>query len=141
MPRRLIAVAVGVLLSGAAAVGACSGDDDPAVDAAGSGLATRTVSAGEVDVTIEPDRIDADGAVFTITLDTHSVELSADLTRATLVVGGRDWPVEGWSGDGPGGHHRSGELRFTSGGPASGTVVLTVPDLPEPAEAAWELDG
>lgn len=101
----------------------------------------RTSAVLDVDVKIGPRQLDDQGAVFTITLDTHFVELSADVTRASLAVGDTEWPVEGWSGDGPGGHHREGELRFRAGGPAAGTATLTIPGLPEPVEVTWDLTG
>lgn len=77
------------------------------------------------------------GAIFKITLDTHSVDLSTDLTKsASLDVGGVAWTVSGWSGDGPGGHHREGTLAFTPGGPAAGAVRLVIA-LPHPVDVAW----
>lgn len=139
MRRSLTGAAVGVVLAaGALYLAARDGDRAPRVDGTGR-LETRTVSAGEVDVKIEPRRLDRSGAAFKITLDTHAVELSADLTLARLEVGGTNWPVIGWSGDGPGGHHREGELRFDAAGPVGGTATLTVPQLPAPVEASWEL--
>jgi len=105
------------------------------------GLKTRTVAAGEVDIKIQPSRLDDQGAVFVITLDTHSGELSADLTLASLEVAGVAWPVEGWSGDGPGGHHRGGELRFASAGSPTGTVRLVLSDFSEPVDVTWETAG
>lgn len=142
MRRRLIVAALGlVVVVGGILLATRGGGNDPSPEGAGAGLESRTVAAGEVDVRIEPRRLDGEGAVFTITLDTHSVELSADLTRATLEVGAAAWPVEGWSGDGPGGHHREGQLRFQAAGTAAGTATLTIPGLPGPVEAAWELDG
>jgi len=114
-----VAAAVAVAVAGVLIVAAVSGDHDPTMPAPALGLDTRVVEAGEVDVEIEPRRLDDEAAVFAVAFDTHSVELSADLTRtATLEVDGADWPVDAWSGDGLGGHHRAGELRFRAGGPA-----------------------
>lgn len=142
MRRRLIVAVIAVIVLGAGIYLATQGGDpDADADDAASGLETRNVSAGEVDVTMEPVQLDQQGAVFTIVLDTHAGDLSADLTRATLEVGGTPWPIEAWSGDGPGGHHREGELSFESVGPATGTAILTLPELPEPVETAWDLDG
>lgn len=103
-------------------------------------LPARTIDAGSVEVTITPTRFDDQGASFAISLDTHSVELSVDLAAsAVLDVDGNVWPVAGWSGDGPGGHHRSGELRFEPRGPARGTARLTIDGFPKPVEATWDL--
>ena len=105
-------------------------------------FAVRAVDAGGVEVKITPTKLDSSGAEFTIVLDTHSADLSLDLTTASqLDVGGTAWAVEGWEGDGAGGHHRTGQLRFTAKGPAQGTATLRISGLPEPVEATWELDG
>lgn len=141
MRRRLI-VAAGVLVTAGLVLAACSRGDEGGTSEPGrtAGLARRTIRAGEVDVTLEPIRLDAGGAVFEVVLDTHSVELSMDLAAAArLEVGGTTWKVAGWRGDGPGGHHRKGELRFTATGPPQGTVRLTLSGLPEPVEATWNL--
>jgi hypothetical protein len=140
MRRRLI-LAIGglVIIVGGVLLATRDGDTNQPDAAADIGLETRTVTVGEVDVTIEPRQLDDRGATFHITLDTHSVELDADLTQATLRVGSADWPIDGWSGDGPGGHHREGDLRFRSAGPSAGTVTLEIPGLPEPVEATWAL--
>ncbi len=105
-----------------------------------AGLGTRIATAGAVDVAIAPIRIDASGAAFKVSLDTHSEELTVELQReAALVVDGVEWPVVSWSGDPPGGHHRVGELRFESAGTASGEATLTIGGFSEPIEASWTL--
>lgn len=102
----------------------------------------RAIEAGAVEVKITPTKLDATGAKFTIVLDTHSADLSLDLTSsAQLDVSGTAWAVDGWSGDGPGGHHRTGQLEFTAKGPATGTATLRISGLPGPVEATWKLDG
>ena len=108
----------------------------------GLGLLPRTVEAGGVTVLVEPVRIDGSGAVFLITLDTHTVELTADLGRtARLDVDGVGWGPVRWVGDPPGGHHRGGELRFGASGPAEGEARLTLGGLPEPVEVRWSLEA
>ncbi len=105
-----------------------------------SGLPTRSVDAGAVQVKIEPRQIDSGGARFKVSFDTHSVDLSTDLPReATLQVDASDWTAIAWSGDGPGGHHREGELRFAASGPAQGTARLVISGLPGPVDVTWEL--
>lgn len=105
-------------------------------------LPTRTVEAGEVTVKLEPQRFDANGAAIKITFDTHSVDLDQYVARAArLDVSGVPWPADGWSGDGPGGHHRAGELRFRGAGPATGTATLTITGLSAPVVATWDLGG
>jgi hypothetical protein len=139
-----VAVAVGALLvvgGGAAWLDwRNSGSSATTAGAPAVSLPTRTVEAGAVTVTLQPRRLDAGGAVFKISFDTHSVELDQDLTRqARLIVGSTTWPIASWSGDGPGGHHRGGELRFTATGAAEGTATLSIDGLPEPVTATWDV--
>lgn len=106
-----------------------------------SGLGIRNFTAGEIDLTIEPLQLDETGASFAISLDTHSAELSMDLaSRAELEVAGTAWSGAAWEGDGPGGHHRSGELRFEPGGPATGTVQLALAAFSDPIELTWDVE-
>jgi hypothetical protein len=119
---------------------ACS--SSPASPSAASLLPVRSVGAGAVEVKITPTALDSSGAEFTIVLDTHSADLSLDLTTSSqLDVDGTAWAVDGWTGDGPGGHHRAGQLRFTAKGSAQGTATLRISGLPEPVEATWDLGG
>ena len=72
------------------ALAACGDDESPAPAA---GLDTRTVTAGEVEVTITPARVDATGAEFDLAFDTHSVDLDLNIARrATFTVGGQRRP-------------------------------------------------
>ena len=103
-------------------------------------FAVRTAAAGPVTVRIQPRRVDSSGAEFTVTFDTHSLDLNTDVAaRAHLTVGGSDWTSPSWSGDGPGGHHRSGTLRFAGTGPPTGTVTLHLSGLPAPVTASWSV--
>ena len=139
-----LAATTAALLVGAAVISWFIGQDNggPAPARGATALATRTVPAGEVTVKVEPRQVDATGAVFKVTFDTHSEALDLDVARgATLVVGGVAWPVAGWSGDGPGGHHREGELRFSAGGPATGAAMLTISGLSKPVTATWDAGG
>lgn len=95
------------------------------------------VAAGMGSSPITPTRLDATGATFAISFDTYSVDLSLDpAASVTLDVDGTAWPIDAWTGAGPGGHHREDELRFNPRGPASGTARLTLSGLPEPVEPA-----
>ncbi len=109
---------------------------------AGPTLAAQTEVAGEVTVEVEPIRLDDGGAEFRVTLDTHAVALDMDMTTAAqLEVDGVSWPLSGWTGDGPGGHHRQGQLSFRPGGPATGSAHLTIGGLPAPVDMVWGLSG
>jgi len=124
--RSLIIAAI----SSAAVVTAGCGGGAPAAAPPVARLDTRTDSAGDVEIRIEPRQLDETGAVFKVVLDTHSGDLSADLEAATLEFGGKIWQSAEWSGDGPGGHHREGELRFSPTDDVAGSVILTVISSP-----------
>ena len=149
LPRRrtrvwigLAAAAVALLVVRGVGAGFGGRDTTPAKTGSAAALPTRTVSAGDVTVKVEPRGLDAAGAVFKVTFDTHSEALDLDVARGTsLVVGGTAWPVGGWSGAGPGGHHREGELRFAAAGPATGPVALTITGLSKPVTATWDVAG
>ncbi len=142
MRPRMILIAVAVIIAAAAGVAAVtSGGGDDASPARTSALAAKTVTAGEITVRLEPHHLDASGAEFAVTLDTHSEELDMDLVAAaTLLVDDTKWPAIAWDGDGPSGHHREGRLRFDAGGSAAGPVDMTLDGFPEPVAARWTLD-
>ncbi len=137
------AAAVAVLAVVAIVALVASRDGGDSSTAAGRpALATRTVQAGKVTVKVEPRRLTADGATFHIAFDTHAVALDFDVAeQAKLVVGTTTWTTAAWSGDGPGGHHREGDLRFRATGPATGVATLTLGGLPEPATTTWTLSS
>lgn len=141
--RRLILI-LGVLVATAIALVLVVERDrsnDRAEVAADSALVSKQASSGDIDIVVQLEQLDNLGATFTVTLDTHATELDADLTQASLDVGGTTWPVAGWNGDEPGGHHRSGQLRFTAAGRPAGRVVLTLKDLPDPVVVRWTLEA
>jgi len=110
-------------------------------DSTSAVLPAQTIQSGEVEVVITPTQLDDSGATFSISLDTHSADLSIDLTNSSVLeVDGTQWTAVSWTGDGPDGHHRSGELRFSAQGPPTGTAILTIVGLPEQVQATWELD-
>lgn len=138
--RRSHLLALAFALTAAGVIAGCSGSDSTAP--VSSVLPSRTVDAGAVEVVITPTRLDAGGATFAIVLDTHSVDLSLDLTTsAVLVVGDATWTAAEWTGSEQGGHHREGELRFDAEGPLAGTALLTISGLPSPVEVSWDVGG
>ncbi len=84
--------------------------------AAPMALAPQTRSEGGVQVKVTPKNITvaADTWDFEIALNTHSVALDQDLVKTTVLVDaqGKQYLPIAWEGDPPGGHHRSGVLRF-----------------------------
>lgn len=100
--------------------------DEPVQATATTPLDSQTSSEGQVSVTATS--IDQSDWSFQIILDTHSVELTEDLTQVSALLdenGNEYKPIE-WQGDPPGGHHRSGVLRFGEIMPESQSVTLVV---------------
>src|SRR3989338_7168720 len=77
-------------------------------------LATKTDSRGEVDFESTPKNIQKDVFEFEIVMDTHSVALDQDMAAVSKLIDDKssEYKPTSWKGDGPGGHHRSGILRF-----------------------------
>lgn len=115
----------------------------PAAPPAG---ATQTSDGGQVTVAVTWAGPPS-GAVFQVTLDTHSVNLdSLDLADAVLRNdSGKELTARPWSAP-AGGHHRAGTLSFDGGGAsffASARwvelVLSGIGDLPE-RTLRWETD-
>lgn len=104
-----------------------------------AGYPTRTVTVGAVSVSLQLVRIDPTSATISVSFDTHSGALDLDVARhARLVVAGNIWQSATWRGDGPGGHHRHGQLQFSGAGAATGTVTVTLTGLSKPVTASWQ---
>jgi hypothetical protein len=65
---------------------------------------------------------------FRIVLDTHSGDLSDDLTRTAALFdgGGKRYAPVAWEGGGPGGHHREGVLRFQPISPRPASIEMRI---------------
>lgn len=110
----------------------------PDTTATTSSPPARTVQAGAVEVTLTPLTLDTSGAVFRVTLDTHSVPLDLDMAAsARLRINDTTANAASWDGSAPGGHHREGTLRFTTPVPTGATVELRITGLPVDAVASW----
>lgn len=80
---------------------------------------------------------------FSVVLDTHSADISDDLTRsATLTTGdGRTLKPSNWVETVPGGHHREGVLVFDVAAPRPTTLELRIarPGESAPRTLRWQL--
>lgn len=139
MRRRLIIVAIGVVAVVGTVTFAATRVGDVGDETSGrSSFAERSETSGEVAVKATLLQLTGDGAVAEVVFDTHSAELDLDIAAgASLTVDGVTWPTEGWEGDGPSGHHREGELRFSAAGPSQGDAILTIAGLVEPVTFRW----
>ncbi|GIK37523.1 MAG: hypothetical protein BroJett011_13560 [Chloroflexota bacterium] len=80
---------------------------------------------------------------FSVVFDTHSVDLGFDPVAISVLRDntGREYPALEWKGDGPGGHHRSGTLRFEAPNPSPKSVEVVIRDVAKVPERAfrWSL--
>lgn len=80
---------------------------------------------------------------FAVVLDTHSADLSDDLTQsATLTTDdGRTLKPVSWVGAAPGGHHREGVLAFDVPPPQPSAIELRIdrPGESAPRTFRWKL--
>ena len=111
----------------------------------GAELATQRNSDRGVTVAVTPQNVSADAKTwdFKIVLDTHSQDLSDDLTKsAVLLVGtGAELPPLAWEGAALGGHHREGILRFKPAAPHPAAIELRIMRSGEanPRSFRWQL--
>lgn len=114
----------------------------PGLAAAAPALAPVTSSAAAVTVKVTPRALGATWD-FEVVFDTHSQDLTDDLLKTAVLVGpdgSEVRPIE-WKGAAPGGHHRTGVLRFAAPNPAPAAVVLRIarPGEPKPRVFQWKL--
>ena len=108
-------------------------------------LSLQTNSQGNVTVQVKPLNISKASKIwaFEVDLETHTVELSQDLVKNSVMVDGQGksyYPVV-WEGDPPGGHHRKGILKFGAISPASEVILLKINQIGDIQERLfkWEL--
>lgn len=113
--------------------------------ASSESIATQSSSEQGVTikVTAKSIRLPASQWEFTVVLDTHSADLSDDLTQsATLKTDdGRTFKPTGWLGAPPGGHHREGVLVFDVSAPLPSAIELRIdrPGESAPRTFRWQL--
>ncbi|MBX7233309.1 MAG: hypothetical protein K1X65_02920, partial [Caldilineales bacterium] len=106
---------------------------------------TRSAEAGAVSVDVTPLNLfqsDASSLDFEIALNTHSVDLGADLAQLAVVrIDGREIAATAWEPSASGGHHVSGLLRFPALAEGPNSVTLIIRNLANVPERSftWEL--
>ena len=109
------------------------------------GTATQSSSEQGVTVKVTAKSIELPDSQweFAVVLDTHSADLSDDLSQsATLTTDdGRTFKPTGWLGAPPGGHHREGVLAFDVPAPRPGAIELRIdrPGESAPRSFRWQL--
>ncbi|MAZ30204.1 hypothetical protein CL655_02875 [bacterium] len=89
----------------------------------------QTDETGPVSVTVKPLALPETGDwEFAWTLQTHSVDLSMDILESVVIIDddGKEIKPTAWDGDPPGGHHRTGTVRFTAPDAVSEKVTVQV---------------
>ena len=102
----------------------------PGSASAGPTLAAQSSEDAGVLVVVTPAALGPGETVweFEIAMDTHSQALDTDISQAAVLVdeAGRRYAPLAWEGDPPGGHHRSGILRFAAPADMPGAVELRI---------------
>ena len=110
---------------------------------AAGNLPPQSSSQAGVTVKVTPGSLAGAEWEFEVVFDTHSGELKDDLLKAAVLVADGRTPSSptGWQGDGPGGHHRKGVLRFKppAASPASIELRLQRPGEAAPRVFRWQL--
>lgn len=112
---------------------------------ANSAMATQTTSERGVSIKVTPKSLGSRNGrwEFSIVLDTHSADLSDDLTQnASLTTAdGRTFKPVRWTGSAPGGHHRQGVLTFEVPAPPPTALELRIVRAGEaaPRTFRWKL--
>lgn len=109
-------------------------------------LGSRTNDEASVRVVVTPKTLTAGAAAwdFEVIMDTHTKPLTDDLLRVAVMIdeNGRRYAPLSWQGDGPGGHHRKGILRFPAPGEQPKAVELHVTGVGGTGKSVfrWELE-
>lgn len=143
VPAATLLVVAAILLAGCSSVTPAA-TPQPSSTGQAPGT-TKTSDGGQVTVVVDWGG-PAEGVVFDVQLDTHSVDLDAlDLASATLTNDrGETMRARPWTAP-KGGHHREGELTFDGESSAFlanakwiELVITGVGDLPE-RRLRWEI--
>jgi hypothetical protein len=106
----------------------------------------QTSAAEQVTIQVTPLTLAQGKPIeFEIVMDTHSVELDADMLQAVILRddAGKEYKPLNWEGPGGGGHHRSGKITFDALPANTRTVTLTLKDVAGVPERTftWQLSS
>lgn len=117
---------------------------ESAQDQSAPTFATQSNSEKAVVVDVTPLNLASGGTTleFEVAFNTHSVDLSFDPAAISVLrdSAGREYPAVAWDGSGPGGHHRSGVLRFQMPEPADAVVEVVIQDVAGVPERVFRWD-
>lgn len=108
-------------------------------------LAPQSNDEAQVSVLVTPITLESGKpAIFEIVMDTHSVELDADLLQAAVLRddAGNEYKPQTWDGPGAGGHHRAGKLTFDPLPADARTVTFILKNVAQVPERIfiWKLE-
>ena len=107
-----------------------------------SSLETKESNDGPVSVAVTPRSLEEGSSSwdFDITLNTHSEDLSNDLVAVSELVieGGKSYKPISWEGSPPGGHHRSGVLKFDPISPKPKSIELKIKNVGGVSERSFK---
>lgn len=95
-------------------------------------LVSQENDGGNVTVTAKPITLKVgEKPVFDLEFETHSVDLSFDVTQITTLVDdkGNKFSKSNWNGTPSGGHHRSGTLSFNNSLAQTNNVELIIKSI------------
>ena len=117
----------------------------PTQPAAPHTLDTQTSDAGRVVIDVTPLTLSGKAWDFEVALNTHSVNLDFDLTEVGVLRcdQGQEYTPIAWDGSGPGGHHRSGVLKFAALDHPTLFVEIAIRDVAQVPERVfrWNVPG
>ncbi len=103
----------------------------------------KSSAGGSVTVDVQPTALEVGKPVaFDIAMNTHSVDLSDDMTKISTLRddAGKEYKPTAWEGGEPGGHHRSGTLKFAVLASKSKFVELVIRGLASVPERVFRWD-
>lgn len=96
-------------------------------------LATKENNEGSISIAVTPQSLETGSPTwnFKVELNTHSVELNADLVVSSELIDNEEKSYKpiSWEGAPPGGHHREGILKFNPISPKPKSLELKIKNV------------
>lgn len=107
-----------------------------------SSLESRENNEGPVVITVTPLNLKDNSSTwnFEIVLNTHSGSIDDDLVAVSELVDDQEklYKPVSWEGDNPGGHHRTGVLKFNPISPKPKSIELKIKNVGGVAERSFK---
>ena len=108
-----------------------------------SAFETKNNSGGSVDIAVTPETLEVGQPMaFEIAMNTHSVDLSDDMTQIVTLRDdqGKEYTPMAWEGAAAGGHHRNGVIKFAALTSKPKSVDLVIKGLAKVSERIFHWD-